>query len=172
MEWQLRLDRDLAKRDHGHERVLHGVARLHVLLLSPGARYGGHDFLADAGDLHGDATRRPIVQSYVGLGGRNERQLLPLYVRAFFQVRGHADADRRRGETDRHRRDHLPSMRLRHGLLRIVTPQDGQLVLATTVTKKLITVATFSTARSGSLSIKVASSAKNVYIDGVAIRRN
>ena len=42
----------------------------------------------------------------------------------------------------------------------------------TTVTKKLITVATFSSARSGTLTIKLASSGKNVYIDGVAIRRN
>ncbi len=42
----------------------------------------------------------------------------------------------------------------------------------TTVTKQLITVATFSSARSGTLTIKLASSGKNVYIDGVAIRRN
>ena len=42
----------------------------------------------------------------------------------------------------------------------------------TTVNKKLITVATFTSARSGTLSIKVSSSGKKVIIDGVAIRRN
>ena len=42
----------------------------------------------------------------------------------------------------------------------------------TTVNKKLITVATFTSGRSGTLSIKVSSSGKKVLIDGVAIRRN
>ena len=42
---------------------------------------------------------------------------------------------------------------------------------ATTVTRKLITVTTFSKARSGTLTIKVYSSGKKVIIDGVAIRR-
>ena len=43
---------------------------------------------------------------------------------------------------------------------------------ATTVSKKLITVTTFTSARSGTLKIKVHSSGKKVIIDGVAIRRN
>ena len=42
----------------------------------------------------------------------------------------------------------------------------------TTVNKKLITVASFTSARSGTLSIRVSSSGKKVLIDGVAIRRN
>jgi hypothetical protein len=42
---------------------------------------------------------------------------------------------------------------------------------ATTVTRKLITVTTFSKTRSGTLTIKVYSSGKKVIIDGVAIRR-
>ena len=41
-----------------------------------------------------------------------------------------------------------------------------------TVNKKLMTVATFTSARSGTLKIKVYSSGKKVIIDGVAIRRN
>ena len=41
----------------------------------------------------------------------------------------------------------------------------------TTVNKKLITVASFSSARSGTLSIKVSSRGKRVIIDGVAISR-
>jgi len=43
---------------------------------------------------------------------------------------------------------------------------------ATTVNKKLITVTTFTSARKGTLMIKVYSSGKKVLIDGVAIRRN
>lgn len=43
---------------------------------------------------------------------------------------------------------------------------------ATTVNKKLITVTTFTSARSGTLKIKVDSSGKKVIIDGVAIRRD
>jgi hypothetical protein len=43
---------------------------------------------------------------------------------------------------------------------------------ATTVNKKLITVASFSAARTGTLTIRVSSSGKRVIIDGVAIRRN
>ena len=42
----------------------------------------------------------------------------------------------------------------------------------TTVNRKLITVTTFTSARSGTLSIRVYSSGKKVIIDGVAIRRN
>jgi hypothetical protein len=43
---------------------------------------------------------------------------------------------------------------------------------ATTVNKKLISVKTFTSARSGTLSIKITSSGKRVIIDGVAIRPN
>jgi hypothetical protein len=43
---------------------------------------------------------------------------------------------------------------------------------ATTVNKKLITVASFAAGRTGTLTIKVSSSGKRVIIDGVAIRRN
>jgi hypothetical protein len=46
------------------------------------------------------------------------------------------------------------------------------LVSKTTVNRKLITVATFSSARTGTLVIKVASSGKRVMIDGVGIKRN
>ena len=42
----------------------------------------------------------------------------------------------------------------------------------TTVNRKLITVTTFTSARMGTLTIKVYSSGKRVIIDGVAIRRN
>jgi hypothetical protein len=42
----------------------------------------------------------------------------------------------------------------------------------TTVTKKLIPVASFGSGRRGTLTIKVSSSGKKVIIDGVAIRRN
>ena len=42
----------------------------------------------------------------------------------------------------------------------------------TTVNRKLISVASFGSARWGSLSIRVSSSGKKVLIDGVAIRRN
>jgi hypothetical protein len=42
----------------------------------------------------------------------------------------------------------------------------------TTVAKKLIRVATFTSGRTGTLSIRVTSSGKKVNIDGVAIRRN
>jgi hypothetical protein len=42
----------------------------------------------------------------------------------------------------------------------------------TTVNQKLITVATFSSARTGTLRITVSSSGKRVIVDGVAIRRN
>jgi len=42
----------------------------------------------------------------------------------------------------------------------------------TTVNQKLIAVTTFSSARTGTLKIKVASSGKRVIVDGVAIRRN
>jgi hypothetical protein len=41
-----------------------------------------------------------------------------------------------------------------------------------TVNRKLITVTTFTSARSGTLSVRVSSSGKRVIIDGVAIRRN
>ena len=43
---------------------------------------------------------------------------------------------------------------------------------ATTVNRKLITVTTFASTRTGTLSIKVYSSGKKVIIDGVAIHRN
>lgn len=43
---------------------------------------------------------------------------------------------------------------------------------ATTVNRKLITVTTFTSARKGTLTIKVYSSGKKVIIDGVAVRRN
>jgi hypothetical protein len=43
---------------------------------------------------------------------------------------------------------------------------------STIVYKKLITVTTFTTARSGTLTIKVTSSGKRVIVDGLAIRRN
>jgi bacillolysin len=43
---------------------------------------------------------------------------------------------------------------------------------ATTVNRKLITVTTFTSARTGTLSIRVYSGSKKVIIDGVAIRRN
>ncbi len=42
----------------------------------------------------------------------------------------------------------------------------------TTVNRKLITVTTFTSARTGTLSIKVYSSGKKVVIDGVAIGRS
>jgi hypothetical protein len=43
---------------------------------------------------------------------------------------------------------------------------------STTLNRKLITVATFTSARSGTLSIKISSTRKKVIVDGVAIRRN
>jgi hypothetical protein len=43
---------------------------------------------------------------------------------------------------------------------------------ATTVNRQLISVATFTSARSGTLTIKVSSSGKKVIVDGVAIQRN
>ena len=43
---------------------------------------------------------------------------------------------------------------------------------STTKVKQFVTVVVFTSARSGTLSIKVTSSRKSVYIDGVAIRRN
>jgi len=46
------------------------------------------------------------------------------------------------------------------------------LISKTTVNQRLMTVATFSAAQSGTLVIKVSSSGKRVVIDGVAIRRN
>jgi hypothetical protein len=41
-----------------------------------------------------------------------------------------------------------------------------------TVNKKLITVTTFTSARTGTLTIKLSTSGRKVLIDGVAIRRN
>jgi hypothetical protein len=43
---------------------------------------------------------------------------------------------------------------------------------STTVNRKLLTVATFSRARSGTLTIKVYSSGRRVLIDGLVVRRN
>jgi hypothetical protein len=43
---------------------------------------------------------------------------------------------------------------------------------STTVNRKLFTVVTFTSARSGTLAIKISSSGKKVLIDGVAIRRD
>ena len=43
---------------------------------------------------------------------------------------------------------------------------------ATTINRKLITVKTFTSARTGTLTLRVASSGKKVVIDGLAIRRN
>ncbi len=45
------------------------------------------------------------------------------------------------------------------------------LVSATTVTRRVITIATFPSARSGTVTIRVASSGRRVIVDGLAIRR-
>ena len=47
-----------------------------------------------------------------------------------------------------------------------------KLTSTTTVNKKLINVTTFTTARTGTLTIRVSSTGRRVVIDGVAIRRN
>jgi hypothetical protein len=166
MERQLWVPRDVAERDDRDERNLRRLARGHLLLLGARPRHP-REPLGVAVPL----DDRSLARYGTWAAGTGTSFYRSTYLRSYTAgarlVRTSVVA--KRIAIVATTCSTCGSVRVYWGstLLRTISLRS-----ATTVNKKLITVTTFTSTRSGTLTIRVYSSGKKVIVDGVAIRRN